>query len=99
MQQQTLINLPSTPSSAATSFYTAFSPSIFVGLPATSEENWSLCRHLDQLFRLRVVMNINEKKYGLLLVESNATLYDMIRRAVSKSTDDVVLIKTVSISA
>jgi hypothetical protein len=51
----------------------------------------SLC--LDQLFRLRAAMNINEKKCGLLLAESRR------RRAASKSTDDVVLIKTVWISA
>jgi hypothetical protein len=51
---------------------------------------------------LCTVMNINEKKYGLPLAESlrrRTTSYDMIRRPASKSTDDVVLIKTVLISA
>jgi hypothetical protein len=56
----------------------------------------------DELFGLDVVMNINEKKYALLLAESlrrRTTSYDMIRRTASKSTDDVVLIKSVLISA
>jgi hypothetical protein len=60
-----------------------------------------LLHGLDELFGLHVVMNIN-KKYVLLLAESLrlcTTLYEMIRRAASKSTDDVVLIKTVLISA
>jgi hypothetical protein len=61
---------------------------------------------------LCTVMNINEEKYGLPLAESlrcrttsydvvrrRTTSYDMIRRPASESTDDVVLIKTVLISA
>jgi hypothetical protein len=51
---------------------------------------------------LCTVMNINEKKYGLPLAESlrrRTTSYDMIRHPASESTDDVVPIKTVLISA
>jgi hypothetical protein len=72
MQQQTHINLPSTPSSATTSSHTrsAFPRSVFVALPATLEEHWSLFHRLDQLIELHFVMNINEKKYGLPLAKS-----------------------------
>jgi hypothetical protein len=48
------------------------------------------------------IMNIHEKKYRLPLAESlrrRTTSCDMICRPASKSTDDVVLIKTVLISA
>jgi hypothetical protein len=61
-----------------------------------------LLHGLVELFGLHVVMNINEKKYALLLAQSlrrRTTSYDMIHRAALKSTDDVVLIKTVLISA
>jgi hypothetical protein len=56
-----------------------FPLSIFVALPATFEENWSLFHRLDQLLRLRVVMNINEK-YGLLFIgRITATSHDVVR--------------------
>jgi hypothetical protein len=40
-----------------------------------------------------VVMNINEKKYGLLAesLRRRTTSYDMIRRAASKLIDDVLI--------
>jgi hypothetical protein len=82
----------------------AFPLSNFAVLPATCGKNWSLFHYLDQIFKLRVVMNINEKKYGLPLTESlrhrkTSYEYDRNRGAAAKSTDDVVIIKTVSISA
>jgi hypothetical protein len=101
MQQQTHTTTYIIDSQFCCNFFphsTFLSASLLLFLPF--EGNWSLFHCLDQLFRLRVVMNINEKKYGVPEVESlRRTSYDMIRRAASKSTDDVVLIKTVLISA
>jgi hypothetical protein len=72
----------------------AFPLSIFVTIPATFEENGSLFHRLDQLFRLHVVIDINYKKYIRAAIgRVAATSYDVIRRAASKSTDDVDLIK------